>query len=154
EQPIDLRYELEELRLSLGLVDEPDPIQVDESGRFQVRTLLGRGAMGAVYEAYDTELDCTIALKVVGAVSAGRERLQERLLQEARALAQIDHRNVIRVRDVKTAVSGERVIALDYIEGPTLRAWQWQRERSVAEILDAYTDAARGLAEAHDMGVV
>ncbi|NVB40226.1 serine/threonine protein kinase [Pseudenhygromyxa sp. WMMC2535] len=151
-ESIDLRYELEALRLSLGLTDQPDPVRVDESGRFELRAELGRGGMGTVYEAYDTELDCSVALKVVGAISAGREKLQERLLQEARALAQIEHDNVVRVRDLRTAVSGELFIALDYVRGPTLRTWQRDRKRE--EIIDAYIGAARGLAEAHEVGVV
>lgn len=151
-EPIDLRFEFEELRVHLDLTDSVAPIRVDDGDRFEIIGLLGRGAMGAVYRARDHELDRHVALKVVGAIAAGREHVQGRLLQEARAMARLSHPNVVQVHDVRIALSGERVIALEYIDGSTLRTWQ--HGRGLDQILDVYLAAARGLAEAHKVGVV
>jgi tetratricopeptide (TPR) repeat protein len=150
--PIDLLYELEETLVELDLASAPSPISVDDSGRFEIRKLLGRGAMGAVYQAHDSQLDRIVALKVVQLAAPEHTHLQDRLLQEARAMARLSHPNVVHVLDIKRARSGERVIALEYIDGPTLRTWQ--RGRSIAEIIDAYVQVGHGLAEAHYFGVI
>jgi serine/threonine protein kinase len=152
--PLDLRFELEELRVNLALTDEPDPITVDASGRFQIIDQLGQGAMGTVYRAHDRDLRCDVALKVIGAVTPGREHLRDRLLQEAQALAQLRHsQNVVQVYDIREAQSGEPVVALELVDGMTLRSWQ-RGDRSLDEIFDAYLAAGRGLAEAHEAGVI
>ncbi|EDM79529.1 serine/threonine kinase family protein [Plesiocystis pacifica SIR-1] len=152
ELPIDLRFEVEAMLVDLDLSDCAEPFPVDESGRFEIRGLLGRGAMGAVYRAHDNELDRTVALKVVQLVAPGREHLQDRLLQEARAIARLSHPNVVHVHDIKQASTGERILALEYINGPTVR--NWQRGRPLDEVLTAYLGIGRGLSEAHGGGVI
>jgi tetratricopeptide (TPR) repeat protein len=124
-------------------------------GRFIVLALVGRGAMGEVYGAYDPDLDRKIAIKLVrtgtggGDTSGGRTRL----MREAQATAKISHPNVVVVYDAGTF--GERVfIAMEFVEGHTLRYWLEERERSVPEILDAFLAAGRGLAAAHEKELV
>jgi tetratricopeptide (TPR) repeat protein len=120
-------------------------------GRFIVLGLVGRGAMGEVYGAYDPELDRKIAIKVVrarfGADSDGSEgRL--RLMREAQAAAKISHPNVVVVYDA--GVFGDRIfIAMEFVEGHTLRYWLQERARAWQEILEAFVAAGRGLAAAH-----
>jgi serine/threonine protein kinase len=120
-------------------------------GRFVVLGLVGRGAMGEVYGAYDPELDRKIAIKLVrarlGAGSGGSEG-RTRLMREAQATAKISHPNVVVVYDA--GVFGDRVfIAMEFVEGHTLRYWLQEKPRPWQEILEAFVAAGRGLAAAH-----
>ncbi len=89
-------------------------------GRYAIRTEIGRGAGGVVYEALDQVLERRVALKVLRA-----ERLEKegrgRLLREARAAARVRHRNVAAIFDV-AEIDGHLVLAMELIEGATLRA--------------------------------
>src|SRR5258707_15824096 len=94
-------------------------------GRFVVLGLVGRGAMGEVYGAYDPDLDRKIAIKLVRA-QAGRAGnsadSRARLMREAQATAKVSHPNVIVVYDAGTFE--DRVfVAMEFIDGHTLRYW-------------------------------
>jgi serine/threonine protein kinase/tetratricopeptide (TPR) repeat protein len=125
-------------------------------GRFVVLGLVGRGAMGEVYGAYDPELDRKIAIKLVRAGRGGGSGTSEgrtRLMREAQATAKVSHPNVVVVYDAGTFA--ERIfIAMEFVEGHTLRYWLQERGRSVPEILDAFLAAGRGLAAAHEKELV
>ena len=123
-------------------------------GRYVVIDRIGQGGMGVVYRAYDPELDRPIALKLVAASddeAAGAKR--DRLLREAQALARLQHPNVIAVHDVGT-FRGLVFIAMDFVEGRTLRAWLRDKPRRRRDILDAFLAAGEGLAAAHRAGLV
>ena len=122
-------------------------------GRYVVDAPLGRGAMGIVVRAYDPELDRTVALKLLRVAPAGdAQAARARMLREAQAMARVSHPNIVRVHDVGTI--GERVfVAMDLIEGVTLRQWK-SEPRRLAEILAVFTAAGQGLAAAHDVGLV
>ena len=102
-------------------------------GRYVVLALLGTGGMGAVYAAYDPELDRKVALKLLRPDAATLDSV--RLTREARALAKLSHPNVVSVFDVGT-VGAEVFIAMEFIEGMTVSRWMQQRTRSVREVLD------------------
>lgn len=121
-------------------------------GRYMVVQELGHGAMGTVYGAYDPELDRRVAIKVVRAEAlelAGRTRF----LREAQALAKLSHPNVVGIHDVGT-LDDQVFIAMELVDGQTLRAWQRAAPRTLAEILDVYKQAGRGLHAAHVAGLV
>jgi tetratricopeptide (TPR) repeat protein len=120
-------------------------------GRFIVHRRLGSGAMGIVFEAWDPKLDRKIALKVLRGPQSDA-RAAERLLREARALAQLRHANVVAVHDVGVH-AGQVFIAMDFVEGTTLTQWL-QSPRRPTEILDLFVAAGRGLAAAHEAGLV
>jgi len=121
-------------------------------GRFVVLERVGAGGMGEVYAAYDPDLDRKVALKVLRGDTAGPDDLgQERLRREARTMARLVDRHLVTVHDVGVH-QGRVFVAMEFIDGSTLRAWQ--RERPWDEILAAYLDAGRGLAVAHAAGVV
>jgi tetratricopeptide (TPR) repeat protein len=125
-------------------------------GRFVILGLVGRGAMGEVYGAYDPDLDRKIAIKLVRASAGGAGDGSDgraRLMREAQATAKVAHPNVVVVYDAGTF--GDRVfIAMEFVEGHTLRYWLQERGRSVAEILDTFLAAGRGLAAAHEKELV
>ncbi|HEX3473726.1 MAG TPA: protein kinase [Kofleriaceae bacterium] len=121
-------------------------------GRYELCEELGAGAMGVVYRARDPRLDRAIAIKLVrhgGATSAGSVRL----LREAQAMARLRHPNVVPIFDVGPA-GGAVFLAMPLLEGGTLRSWLSDGPRSVDAILDRFVAAGRGLAAAHDAGLV
>ena len=123
-------------------------------GRFVVLGLVGRGAMGEVYAAYDPDLDRKVAIKLVRADRSGDTAdSRARLMREAQATAKVSHPNVVVVYDAGTL--GDRVfIAMEFVEGHTLRYWREAEPRAWLEILDAFLAAGRGLAAAHEKGLV
>jgi tetratricopeptide (TPR) repeat protein len=110
--------------------------------------------MGVVYSAYDPQLDRRVAIKVIRSdAGAETEAGRARLLREAQAMAKLSHPNVITVYDVGTA--GQAVfLAMELVEGVTLRAWSEARRRSWRAIRDACVQAGRGLSAAHAVGLV
>ena len=109
--------------------------------------------MGAVYAAYDPELDRKIALKVLHPGARTGSHARERLLREAQALARLSHPNVVAVHDV--GVHDEQVfVAMEFIAGATLSATIEGRKPDNAEILRLYRAAGDGLAAAHRAGLV
>lgn len=124
-------------------------------GRYQVLELIGEGGMGAVYAAYDPELDRRVALKLlhraVDRDSASRGR--QRLTREAQAMARLSHPNVITVHDVGT-FEGAVFVAMEFIAGQTLRAWMEAEERSLPELVDVFARAGEGLSAAHEAGLI
>ena len=135
--------------------DEPLP-RGSVVGRYVVLAQLGSGGMGVVYTAHDPELDRKVALKLLRFGASPADGL--RLLREARALARLAHPNIVAVHDVGALgpgeAGGELFIAMELIAGVTARAWLHQRERTTREILAVYTAAGRGLAAAHQAGLV
>ncbi|MDC0716980.1 serine/threonine-protein kinase [Nannocystis bainbridge] len=122
-------------------------------GRYVVLGREGAGAMGVVYRAYDEALDRKVALKLLRAPGADHSQARARLLREAKALAQLSHPNVVQVYDVGEW-GGLDFIALEFVQGQTLRAWQSEQTRSWPEILQVFAQAGRGLAAAHAAGMV
>ena len=121
-------------------------------GRYVVVDVLGAGAMGVVYAAYDPELMRQVALKVLHP----REDLAiagARLQREAQALARLSHRNVVAVYDV--GHDGGRVyLAMELVRGTNLRGWLAERPRPWSEVLPVMIAAGQGLAAAHAHGLV
>jgi len=144
--------QLAQLRERLGLVESLEPIALDPERRFLVLDILGVGGMGVVFLGHDTELDRRVALKLLRYRMLDLEQLEQRLRREAQLLAKLQDPNILVIYDIRRARSGELFLATQYISGPTLR--EWQCGRSFDNILDAYLDAGRGLAAAHEQGVV
>ena len=129
---------------------EPLPPRI---GRYHVLELLGSGGMGAVYAAYDPELDRKIALKVLLPGTRVGSHARERLLREAQALARLSHPNVVAVHDVGTH-EGRVFVAMEFVAGATLAATIAAQRPDTAAILRLYRAAGEGLAAAHRAGLV
>jgi serine/threonine protein kinase len=124
-------------------------------GRYIVGRLLGSGGMGVVYTAFDPELNRKIALKFLHppANEADAARQRVRLLREAQAMAQLRHPNVVAVHDVGV-LEDQQFVAMEFVEGSTLRRWLQERPRSWREIVATFALAGRGLFAAHRAGLV
>jgi hypothetical protein len=118
-------------------------------GRYTLTDQLGVGAMGVVYRADDFGLGRQVALKLLHRPD---DALTDRLVREARSMAQVNHPNVVAVYDVGVA-DRTTYIAMELVSGTSLRWWQ-QQARTVAQIVEAYIAAGRGLAAAHAAGIV
>jgi tetratricopeptide (TPR) repeat protein/predicted Ser/Thr protein kinase len=121
-------------------------------GRYVLVEAIGAGSMGVVYSAFDPELHREVALKLVRTREEPRER-NARVLREARAMAKLSHPNVIPVFDVG-AFGDEVFVAMELVRGKTLRSWLEQSPRDWRSILTTYVQAGRGLAAAHEVGIV
>ena len=120
-------------------------------GRFFIFRQLGEGGMGRVFLGYDEELDRKLAIKLWH--GARDHTMRVRVLREAQALARLSHPNVITVYEVGEE-QGRVYLAMEYVEGETLRRWVEDKPRTPAAILARYVEAGRGLAAAHRAGIL
>jgi eukaryotic-like serine/threonine-protein kinase len=122
-------------------------------GRYEVRSHLGAGGMGEVYLAWDTELERTIALKMLPADFASDQRRMRRFVQEARAASALNHPNIVTIYEIGEADS-TRFIATEFIDGETLRRRMTSAKLKLTEILDVILQAVSALAAAHEAGII
>jgi serine/threonine protein kinase/tetratricopeptide (TPR) repeat protein len=120
-------------------------------GRYVVIDKVGQGGMGVVYAAYDHILDRRVALKLV--TSRSPRDAAALLLAEARAMAQLSHPAIVPVHDIGE-FRGQVFLAMAFVDGTTLRAWQARGERPWREAVDMYRVLGEGLAFAHDEGII
>ena len=118
-------------------------------GDYVIRDTIGAGAMGWVYRAHDPRLDRIVALKLVRhpAVSTARVRA------EARALARLNHPNVVAVLASGHSEFGPWIV-MEYVDGWTLDDWAAATSPSIEQRTRALLEAARGLDAAHTAGIV
>lgn len=130
--------------------DSPDHI-----GRYQVMRKLGEGGMGVVYAAHDPSLDREVALKHVRAdrLRGRPEEASQRLRTEAQITAKLAHPHVVTIYEVGECVGGV-YIAMELVDGPSLRQWLSQEARPWSEVLAMFFQAGRGLAAAHAAGLI
>lgn len=125
-------------------------------GRFIVQAPLGVGGMGVVHAADDPVLGRKVALKLIHAdrgEGPASEEWRARLLREARAIARLSHPNVIAVHDI--GLHGDQpFVAMELVEGSTLRSWLAASPRSWRDIVAVFVAAGRGLLAAHRAGLV
>ena len=121
-------------------------------GRYKLEREIGSGGMGVVHAAFDPDLERRVALKVLRDAE-GTSEARQRLLREARAMARLQHPNVVTVHEVASA-NGRDYVAMELIEGQTLAEWMREKPRTEAEIIEAFVAAGRGLAAAHAEGIV
>ncbi|HKO35963.1 MAG TPA: protein kinase [Pyrinomonadaceae bacterium] len=124
-----------------------------EIGRYKILSKLGQGGMGEVYLAEDTRMRRNVALKILPAdVAADRVRM-ERFVQEAKAASALNHPNIITIYEIDRTKSGH-FIAIEYIDGQTLRERAATSSMTVGDVLDIAIQATSALAEAHEAGIV
>lgn len=123
-------------------------------GKYELHTLIGEGAMGIVWKAYDTVLRRYVALKLLGSHFRKTKEMQERFLREARAAGAIQHPNIVTVYDLGEA-EGQLFIAMELVEGRDLSDIITLREPMALERkLDLVIEVLDGLHFAHQRGVI
>jgi predicted Ser/Thr protein kinase len=122
-------------------------------GRYRVLKLLGKGGMGAVYLAQDTQLDRPVALKMPHFDSGDGPQVLERFFREARAAATLQHANICPLHDVGQ-IDGTPYLTIAYIEGKSLAAFAASRPLTSRQSALLVRKLALALQEAHKRGVI
>jgi serine/threonine-protein kinase len=127
----------------------PGPTLVGQQlGHCQVLSLLGKGGMGEVYLARDTQLDRTVALKVLPPEFALDPDRLRRFIREAKAVSALKHPNIAVIHEIGE-IGGTHFIVMEYVEGGTLEARIRDHKLQLAEMLDIGIQIADALDEAH-----
>lgn len=123
-------------------------------GRYRLLGRLGEGGMGLVLSAHDPELDRQVAIKILRPSPQWPEdaAADARLLREARAIARLNHPNVVTVFDVGVE-AGRLFVVMEQVRGRSLHEWL-RTPRGAGEVLGVLVQAGRGLAAAHAAGLV
>ena len=124
------------------------------SKKYQVKREIASGGMGTIYLATDTKLGRDVAIKMLHPQYSGEPAFAQRFLREARAMAKLDHPNIIRIWSVEEE-KGSHCIVMEYFPGNDLK--QIIRSRGplpISEALSITTQIIQGLAYAHYMGII
>jgi eukaryotic-like serine/threonine-protein kinase len=124
------------------------------ASRYRLLGPLGIGGMGVVYRALDTQLGRTVALKFLPPALAPDAQAKARFLEEARAVAALDHPNICTLFEVGETADGQLYLAIACYEGETLKTRLGRGPVSVSEALQITVQVASGLARAHRLGIV
>jgi serine/threonine-protein kinase len=121
--------------------------------RYEILALLDKGGMGEVYLAKDRSLDRKVAIKILPSRLTGDKDRLRRFKQEARAASALNHPNIITIHEIGEE-GGSDFIAMEYVEGRTLRKHLTKSGTSIAELLNVVIQAAEALAAAHGAGII
>ena len=123
-------------------------------GQYTLKSLLGRGGMGEVYEAVDNRLGRTIAIKILRSEVVQDPARKARFEREAKALAKLKHPGIVTIYSIET-VDDLTFITMDLVDGRTLtEVLKSDQKMSVQEVLGIGTPVADALAAAHKEGIV
>ncbi len=124
------------------------------SGKYEIQGEIARGGMGIVYKAVHKSLNRTVALKVLHAQYTGDTSFVKRFQREARAMARLDHENIIRVYDVSEDQSAQYIV-MEFFPGKDLKQVILERgPLSLEQALSISLQMAEALAYAHAQGIV
>ncbi len=122
-------------------------------GRYEIREQIGAGGMGEVYLALDTELDRTVAIKILPEVLASDPKRLLRFTQEAKAASALNHPHILTIYEIGTTGTSP-FIATEFIDGETLRRRIRSGSLTLNEILDIAIQTAGALVESHAAGII
>jgi serine/threonine protein kinase/tetratricopeptide (TPR) repeat protein len=122
-------------------------------GHYRVLERLGEGGMGEVFLVEDLRLQRKAALKLVSAHLTRDESRRQRFIQEARLAASVDHPHIAAIHDIGE-VDGRTYIAMEYVEGRSLREVLRAGQVKLRQALDYAIEASDALAKVHDKGVI
>ncbi len=121
---------------------------------YKILEKLGEGGMGVVYKAQDTRLGRPVALKFLPRELTSDPDAKSRFIREARAASGIQHNSICTIHEIDEAPDGGMFICMDHYEGETLKDKIARGPVPVDEALGIAVQAAAGLAEAHERGIV
>ena len=123
-------------------------------GEYEIDKFLGAGAMAQVYGAHHERLRKRVAIKVIAQRLCTDRILVQRFEQEARLLAQLNHPNIVDVITFGHMRDGRSYLVMDWLVGESLHARLERGRMSLDEALDVIDQIVKGLAAAHDRGVI
>ncbi len=141
-------------RFQRDMKDAPPELETGPRiARYAIVESLGEGAAARVYRAKDLELGREVALKVLRKEVRAHAVASERFHREARILAQVSHPNIVTVHDAGVA-DGWMYLVMELVPGRTLARMFWDRTHDLPARIHLLEKAARGVAAAHEKGVV
>ena len=139
----------------VAISGDEQPFEVPENGfvaEFELQQFVGSGGYGVVYQARDSKLDRMVALKIPRFVASGTFS-QDAFLREARVMAQLQHKNIVRIHDARC--EGDTVFLVsEFIEGVSLDNLLTKRQLGFEEASDICIQTCRALEHAHAAGVI
>ena len=122
-------------------------------GHYEIRQLIGKGGMGEVYLAEDTEPDRPVALKILSTSLSRDPRRLDGLVREAKAASALNHPNILTIHDI-CSFDHSRYIVMEYVDGETLRKRMDSTRMHIGEVLDISVQIASALSAAHEAEIV
>ena len=132
-----------------------DPRQIvgKTIAHFKILEALASGGMANVYKAVDVQLDRTVVLKILDADLLGDESARRRFMREARLASSLDHPNICTIYEIHEA-DGLYYIAMQYVEGQTLKRTINGRPLATPALLSIALQVADAVSRAHDRGII
>jgi len=123
------------------------------AGKYRIVEKIGEGGMGIVYRAEDIKLKRNVALKFLPSELTRDKKAKARFIQEAQAAAALNHPNICIIYEVDES-DGQTFIAMEFIEGQTLKDKIEAGPLAVDEAIDIASQVAEGLGQAHKKGII
>ncbi|MBK7829361.1 serine/threonine-protein kinase [Nannocystis sp.] len=150
----DCRFLLDEDSDAPNLIPEDHPRGI-LAGRIEMLDKIGEGGMGAVWRGHHLKLDRAVAVKVLDETLQLRTDGRERFIREGKALALLDHRNVVRIYDCDQLPDGKLFLCMELLEGDTLRALIKSGVRpDPLEVIDTGLQVCDAIEAAHRRGIL
>jgi eukaryotic-like serine/threonine-protein kinase len=131
------------------------PVERTIDGRYRLDRLIGRGGMGAVFEASDLRLDRRVAVKIIGGQFFGDSKALRRFEREAKAAARLNHSHIIPVYDYGALETEGAYLVMELVEGETLGALLKRVGKlDLQETAELFNQVLEGVGAAHEAGVV
>lgn len=135
------------------LKEEPPSLLGRKLGHYQILGVLGAGGMGVVYQARDTRLNRSVAIKVLPADKVSDAERKRRFVQEAQAASALNHPNIVTVHDIGSE-GGIDFIVMEYVAGKTLDQSIQRKGMRLNQALKLAVQMADALAKAHSAGII
>ena len=119
-----------------------------------ITSLLGKGGMGAVYQAVQMSLDRDVAVKLLPLAMAASADLAARFEREARSLARLNHPNIVQIHDFGRAANGQPYFIMELVDGCDLRELAAHGTLGQEDVLNAMLQICSALSYAHGLGIV
>jgi tetratricopeptide (TPR) repeat protein len=126
----------------------------EETGRYEIQHLLGRGGMGVVYAAHDHRLDRRVAIKFVASFPVPDDRRRDRFVHEVRAASALDHPHICTIYDAGETGDRRAYLVMACYDGETLDARLRRGPVPLPQALQVGSEVAQALAAAHDAQIV
>ena len=128
-------------------------IPAETIAHYRIVEPIGAGGMGVVYKAFDNKLQRVVALKILPAEYVSQQDRRRRFFQEARAASALNHPHILTVYEVGDD-NGTPYIAMEFVEGQTLRQKIKSNGLEIRETLEIAIQIAAGLSRAHELGII